>query len=77
MLRYVDKNNNVICKGCYVSICGEEPKMVYETTDQFGNADLGINASNENYLKLHPDSIREYYSLSNFSSDDIEIVKVN
>ena len=66
MLRYVDKNNNVICKGCYVSICGEEPKMVYETTDQFGNADLGINAST-----------REYYSLSNFSSDDIEIVKIN
>lgn len=29
-------------------------EMVYDTDDQYGNPSLGINASNEEFLKLHP-----------------------
>lgn len=39
-----------------------------------GKEDLGINASNEEYLKLHPDAVRGYYSLSNFACSELEIM---
>lgn len=46
----------------------------YETTDAYGNPDLGINASNEEYLERHPYASREYYSLCNFDMSEVEIV---
>ena len=45
--------------------------------DQFGREDLGVNASNEDYLRNHPGATRQYYSLSNFAYSDIEIIKGN
>ena len=44
------------------------------TTDAYGNPDLGINASNEEYLERHPYASREYYSLCNFGMSEVEIV---
>ena len=44
------------------------------TTDAYGNPDLGINASNEEYLERHPYASREYYSLCNFDMSEVEIV---
>ena len=43
-------------------------------TDAYGNPDLGINASNEEYLERHPYASREYYSLCNFDMSEVEIV---
>ena len=71
---YVDKNNEDIKPGYMIKIGDDDPELVYTICNQFGE-DLGINASNEAYLKIHPDAVREYYSLSNFDSKDIEIVK--
>ena len=44
------------------------------TTDAYGNPDLGINASNEEYLERHPYASREYYSLCSFEMSEVEIV---
>ena len=49
-------------------------ELVYDTTDAYGNPDLGINASNEEYLERHPYASREYYSLCNFDMSEVEIV---
>lgn len=46
---------------------------LYATEDQYGNPNLGINASNEEFLKYHPDWKREYYSLSLFDMGKVEI----
>ena len=50
-------------------------ESVYKTTDNNCNDDLGISATNEAYLALHPEADREYYSLSNWNSGNIEIVE--
>lgn len=74
MYNYVDKHNKPINMDDMISVGGEEPEKVYSITDQFGREDLGINASNEEYLKYHPDAVREYYSLSNFTCSELEKV---
>lgn len=71
---YVDKHGEEIKSGYTIKIGDDDPEMVYSTVDAYGGDDLGINASNEAYLKSHPDAVREYYSLKNFSQEDIEIV---
>lgn len=50
-------------------------ELVYDTTDAYGNPDLGINASNEDYLERHPYASREYYSLCNFDMSEVEIIE--
>lgn len=70
---YVDMHGEEIQPGYMIKIGDDEPEMVYSCCNDFGE-DLGINASNEAYLKAHPDGAREYYSLSNFDCRDIEIV---
>ena len=50
-------------------------ELVYDTTDAYGNPDLGINASNEEYLEIHPYASREYYSLCNFDMSEVEIIE--
>lgn len=70
---YVDMHGEEIRPGYTIKIGDDEPEMVYSCCNDFGE-DLGVNASNEAYLKAHPDAAREYYSLSNFDCRDIEIV---
>lgn len=70
---YVDMHGEEIRPGYTVKIGDDETEMVYSCSNDFGE-DLGINASNEAYLKAHPDAEREYYSLNNFCSSIIEIV---
>ena len=74
MYNYVDKHNKPISMDDMISVGGGEPEKVYFITDQFGREDLGINASNEGYLKYHPDAVREYYSLRNFTCSELEKV---
>ena len=50
-------------------------ELVYDTTDAYGNPDLGINASTEEYLERHPYASREYYSLCNFDMSEVEIIE--
>lgn len=58
-----------------ICIAGDLPERVYACCTQEGEEDLGINASNEDYLRLHPTAEREYYPLSNFRAEDIEIIE--
>lgn len=53
MYNYVDKHNKPINMDDMISVGGEEPEKVYSITDQFGREVLGINASNEEYLRYH------------------------
>ena len=73
---YQDKHGEEIKAGMMLRFSDGSIEKVYETTTMNGDADLGINASNEAYMKAHdiPEEYREYYSLDNFRRDDIEIV---
>lgn len=72
-MQYFDKNGKEIKAGMRILMDDGSIEMVYDTDDQYGNPSLGINASNEEFLKLHPNWAREYYSLSNFKPSSIEI----
>lgn len=68
---YVDKHGQKIEADMLISIGGEEPELVLLC----GDDNLGVNASNPVYLAAHPGAYQECYPLSNFASDDIEIIK--
>ena len=72
-MTYFDKYKKEIKAGMMIRMDDGSVEMVYATTDVYGNPDLGINASNEAYLKRHPDADREFYSLSNFNMEKVEI----
>ena len=74
MYNYIDKHNNPINTDAMISVSGGKPEKVYSITDQFGREDLGINASNEEYLRYHSGAVREYYSLSNFDCLELEVM---
>ena len=70
----VDKNGVEIKAGMTIRMEDGSLELVYDTTDSYGNPDLGINASNEDYLELHPFASREFYSLCNFDMRYTEVV---
>lgn len=71
---FKDKNGRKIEAGMTLRMEDGSLEKVYATSDQDGNESLGINASNEAYLKAHPYATREYYSLTNFNLSKTEIV---
>lgn len=71
---YVDRNGVEIKAGMTLLMSNGTTELVYDTTDSNGNPDLGINASNEDFLCNHPDACREYYSISNYEMRDIAII---
>lgn len=73
-MKYFDKNGIEIQAGMSIQMADGSLELVYGTTDSAGNPDLGINASNEEYLHNHPDASREYYSLSDFDMREIEVI---
>lgn len=73
-MKYVDKTGEEIKEGYVIDVGDGKPEKVYKCSDQYGAEDLGINASNEEYLKRHPYASREYYPLSNFAADSITIL---
>lgn len=73
-MQYKDKNGVEIKVGMTIQMADGSLELVYDTQDAYGNADLGINASNEDYLERHPYASREYYSLCNFNMSEVEIV---
>lgn len=72
-MNYTDKYGNEIKEGMHILMDDGSIEEVFATMDQYGNDDLGINASNEDYLRIH-NTDREYYSLCNFSAENIEIL---
>ncbi|MBQ7113169.1 MAG: hypothetical protein IJO10_02880 [Clostridia bacterium] len=73
---YKDQNGNPIREGMMLLFSDGTYEKVYATVNSYGEDDLGINASNEDYLRAHGlgEMDREYYPLSNFSAKDILIV---
>ena len=76
-MNYVDKNGIEIKAGMTIQMADGSHELVYDTQGAYGNADLGINASNEEYLERHPYASREYYSLSNFDMSEVEVIDQN
>ena len=74
-MHYFDKNGTEVKAGMYITLGdGSAPELVYDTVDADGHPDLGVNASNEAYLKRHPHATREFYSLSSFDMRNVEII---
>ena len=74
-MQYFDKNGVEIKAGMTLRMADGSEELVYDTTDAYGNPDLGINASNEEFLERHPYASREYYSLCNFDMSEVEIIE--
>ena len=74
-MQYFDKNGVEIKSGMTLRMADGSEELVYDTTDAYGNPDLGINASNEEFLERHPYASREYYSLCNFDMSEVEIIE--
>lgn len=74
MEAYYDKKGQEISDNSILRMEDGTLEHVYRCQDQEGEEDLGINASNEAYLRNHPDAEREYYSLSNFDLSQCEVI---
>lgn len=72
-MKYVDRNGVEIKGGMLLRMSDGSIERVYETTDSNGNPDLGISATNEDYLRRHPDAPREYYSLVSIYLWNVEV----
>ena len=72
-MKYFDKNGIEIKAGMTLLMSNGTTELVYDTTDSDGNLDLGISASNEDFLRKHPGSCREYYSLSSVCLENVEV----
>ena len=76
-MKYTDKNGVEIKAGMTIRMADGSQELVYDTQDAYGNADLSINASNEEYLERHPYASREYYYLCNFDMSEVEVIDQN
>ena len=72
-MQYFDKNGKEIKAGMKILMEDGSVELVYDTEDAYGNPNLGINASNEDFLRAHPNWAREFYSLSMFNMAATEI----
>lgn len=75
-MQYFDKKGSEIKAGMFLRFADGSTEKVYECSANYAENDLGINASNENYLRnngMDSDFYREYYSLSNFDLSEVEI----
>lgn len=73
-MKYFDKNGVEIKAGMILLMSDGTAEHVYDTTDKDGNPDLGINASNEDFLHNHPGVSREYYSLGSIELRNAEVL---
>lgn len=73
-MQYFDKNGVESKAGMTIQMEDGSLELVYDTTDSYGNPDLGINASGEEYLERNPCACREFYSLYNFDMRYTEVV---
>lgn len=73
-MMYVDRNGVEIKAGMLLRMSDGTTELVYDTTDSDGNPDLGINASNKDFLRNHPDARKEYYSLGSIDLRNAEVL---
>ena len=52
-MQYFDKHGNEIKAGMFLRMEDGSIEEIYACTDSYGKEDLGINASNDEYLKRH------------------------
>ncbi len=73
--RYYDANKKEIFADMHIRFPNGTVEKVYATQDAEGNPDLGINASNDAYMRRHgiPEAEREFYSLSSVDLHGVEI----
>ena len=72
-MKYYDKNGVEIKAGMMLIMSDRTTELVYATTNQDGKNDLGINASNEDYLCNHENCCRVYYSLGRIDLQNVEV----
>ena len=75
MMQYFDKHGNEIKAGMFLRMEDGSIEEIYACTDAYGKENLGINASNDEFLKRHGlgEFDREFYSLSSFSLRETEL----
>ena len=61
---YRDRTGKQIEAGMILRSTSGQIREVFECSDQSGKPDLGIIATNPDYLKNHPFADIEYYSLN-------------
>ena len=73
-MRYRDKNGEEIRAGMFLRFGDGSVEMVY-ATEQDGQEDLGVQATNEAYIRRHDvgEFEREFYPLSEFDLQEVEI----
>lgn len=73
---YLDKNGTEIKAGNYLFFPDGRIEKVYACMDKYGNEDLGINASNESFMRAHglDECEREFYSLSSFNVKETKVL---
>ena len=73
-MRYQDKNGEEIREGMFLRFGDGSVEMVY-ATEQDGQEDLGVHATNEAYIRRHDvgEFGREFYPLSEFDLQEVEI----
>lgn len=72
MKQYFDRNGVEIKEGMYIQIEGTQGSALVE---QCGLDDLGINATNPDFVANHPETAIKCYPLSNFRRHDICVVQ--
>ena len=73
-MKYFDKNGVEIKASMTLLMSDGATEPVYDTTDNDGKPDLGINASNEDSLRKHTNADREYYSLGSIDIKNAEVL---
>ena len=73
-MKHFDKNGVDIKAGMTLLMSDGTTELVYDTTDGDGNPDLGVNESNEDFLRNHPGADREYYSLGNYDLSSATVI---
>lgn len=73
-MKYCDKNGVEIEADMTLLMSDGTTEHVYDTTDSDGKPDIGINASNEDFLRKHPNADREYYSLGSIDIKNAEVL---
>lgn len=75
-VHYTDKDGNEIKEGSIIhNIHSDEYDFVFSTTNQYGEKDLGINATNVDFLDANPDYENEFYPLYQFDPNDLEVIQ--
>ena len=73
---YHDKHGQKICAGMTIRSEEGDIELVYKISDEYGeDEDLGIRATNPDYIKNHPYCNFEYYTLTSIGARNWEIVQ--